>query len=317
MIREDAFDREFPDETACKNYLMLKRWPDGVKCVRCNRKEKVYALKARPFHWVCKNDDCGKRNGYRFSILTRTIFQDTKIPLKLWFKVGYLMLSAKKGLSSLQVRRVIFGEESGTDWRTCWYMCHRWRAAMRGDVLKLDGIVEIDETYVGGKDKNRHQNKKSKVARDAAGRELKPAKMYRPGEAIGYKKITVIGAIARKGNVVARVLGDMDARTKTDFVKSAVSEKVSLVATDEDPAFKYIDKDMPHEAVNHSANEYVRGIVHTGTIDGFWSLLKRGIMGSYHHVSKDYLPLYLNEFSFRYNNRKNPDVFGDLLTTCG
>jgi hypothetical protein len=202
----DAFDREFPTDDACKQYLVQKRWPDGVRCPRCDRTEKVYALKARPFHWICKNDDCGKRNGYRFSVLSHTIFQDTKIGLKLWFKVGYLMLTAKKGLSSLQVRRVVFGEDSGTDWRTCWYMCHRWRAAMRGDVLPLTGIVEADETYIGGKDKNRHASKKSRNVREAAG----PQKF---GEAIGFKKVGVVGAIARKGNVVCRVMGGMGART--------------------------------------------------------------------------------------------------------
>lgn len=135
----DAFDRQFPTDDACKAYIVEKRWPTGVCCPRCDAQERVYALKARPFHWACKNADCGGRNGYRFSVLTRTIFQDTKVPLRLWFKVGYLMLTAKKGISALQVHRVIFGDDSGSDWRTSWYMCHRWRAAMRGDVLPLDG----------------------------------------------------------------------------------------------------------------------------------------------------------------------------------
>src|SRR2546427_3623033 len=165
----DGFDRQFPTDEACKDYLAGKRWPAGVRCPRCGAKEKVYALKARPFHWLCKNDECGGRNGYRFSVITRTIFQDTKIPMRLWFKVGYLMLTAKKGISSLQVRRVIFGEQSGTDWRTCWYMCHRWRAAMRGDAFPLTGEVEVDETWIGGEDRNRHKKKKSAAVRDAAG----------------------------------------------------------------------------------------------------------------------------------------------------
>lgn len=316
MKNVDAFDHEFPTNDACKAYLAKKRWPNGVTCPRCGRTEKVYALKARPFHWVCKNEDCGKRQGYRFSVITRTIFQDTKIPLKLWFKVGYLMLTAKKGLSSLQVRRVIFGENSGTDWRTCWYMCHRWRAAMQGDITQLSGIVEVDETYVGGKDKNRHKNKKSRVLREAAATDPNRKPYRRRGDAIGFNKVGVIGAIERKGNVICRVIGSQDARTLASFVDQTVSENVELVATDENHEYKYVRQGMPHESVNHSQDEYVRGIVHTGTIDGFWSLLKRGIVGQYHHVSKQYLPLYLNEFSFRYNNRKNPEMFADLITTC-
>jgi hypothetical protein len=314
MDNLDDFERDFRTDYDCKAFLQAQRWPDGVRCARCGAKEKVYALKARPFHWVCKNPDCGGPNGYRFSVITRTIFENTKIPLHLWFKVGYLMLTAKKGMSSLQVRRIIFGEDSGTDWHTAWYMCHRWRCATRGDAFPLTGIVEVDETYVGGKDKNRHASKKSRRAReiDALTRTVPP---YKPNEAIGYKKVEVIGAIARKGNVVAKVIGGMDAPTKYGFVRDTVSEKVSLVATDENPAYKHLG--LPHEAVNHSKGEYVRGNVHTANIDSFWSLLKRGIIGTYHKVSKDYLPLYLNEFSYRHDNRDNPDVFADLLTTCG
>jgi hypothetical protein len=306
----DAFDRQFPTDDACKAYLVTKRWPNGVRCPRCNAKEKVYALKARPFHWLCKNKDCGGRNGYRFSVLTQTIFQDTKVPLKLWFKVGYLMLTSKKGISALQIHRVIFGEDSGSDWRTSWYMCHRWRAAMQGDALPLDGTVEVDETYIGGKDRNRHKHKKSQTVRDAAG----PQPL---GRAIGYKKVGVIGAIARKGNVVARVIGGMDAPTKAAFVDKAVSDEVSLVCTDENHAYHYLRRGIVHEAVLHSKGEYVRGNVHTNNIESFWALLKRGVVGTYHKVSKDYLPLYLNEFSFRHNHRKDADAFGALVATCG
>lgn len=191
-----SFDRRFSDETACKQYLADKRWPDGVRCPRCNRKEGVYALKARPFHWACKNKDCGGRNGYRFSVITHTIFQDTKIPLTLWFKIGFLMITAKKGPSSLQVRRMVFGERSGTDWRTCWYICHRWRAAMKGHAISLDGEVEIDETYIGGKAHDRHGGYTHHGGKNPPG-------VGGPGTA---GKIAVIGAIARKGMVVAKVI---------------------------------------------------------------------------------------------------------------
>jgi hypothetical protein len=309
----DAFDRQFPTEEACREYLVQKRWPNGVSCPRCAATERVYKLR-KPFTWLCKNAECGGRNGYRFSVLTCTIFQDTKIPLKTWFRVGYLMLTAKKGISALQVHRVIFGEDSGSDYRTSWYMCHRWRAAMQGAAFPLDGIVEVDETYVGGSDRNRHKGKKSSDVR----KKTQTSEYRKPGESVGYLKTGVIGAISRKGNVVAAVIGGMDAPTKQEFVRRVVSKNVKLLVTDSDHAFRYVDQGMPHEAVNHGKGEYVRGIVHThtNTIESFWSLVKRGVMGSFHNVSKDYLPLYLNEFSFRFNHRKHPDAFGAVMATC-
>jgi hypothetical protein len=207
----EQFNRDFPTDEACKEYIVAKRWPDGVRCPRCNRKEKAYALKAPPFHWTCCNTDCGGRKGYRFSVTTATIFQDTKVSLRLWFKIGYLMLTAKKGISSLQIRRIIFGEHSGTDWRTAWYICHRWRAAMRGDAFPLTGVVEVDESGIGGKDKNRHWNKKQQV-RGMSG------------------KTTLIGAIIRKGDVVCQVIENTDAAPLNKFVRKAVSGSVDLVA---------------------------------------------------------------------------------------
>jgi ISXO2-like transposase domain/Transposase zinc-ribbon domain len=304
----DAFDKQFPTDEACKEYIVARRWPDGVRCPRCGAKEKVYALKARPYHWACKNTECGGRHGYRFSVLTATIFQDTKVGLKLWFKVGYLMLTAKKGISALQIHRVIFGEESGSDWRTSWYMCHRWRAAMRGDAFPLDGQVEIDEMYVGGAAKNAHRGNRG---RHTSARPGKRGNLVPP-------KVGVIGAISRKGNVVAKAVETMDGLTVRRFIYSTVSDKVSLVATDEAKVYEGLKGDgYPHEAVDHTKGEYVRGEVHTANLDSFWSLFKRGVMGSFHHVSGKYLPLYLNEFSYRHNNRGNANVFAELVATCG
>ncbi len=156
----------FSTEGACKQYLQERRWPNGVKCPRCNN-EKVYALKARPFHWICKAKTCGGRNGYRFSVISKTIFENTNCPLTKWFQVIYMMLQSKKGISALQVQRMI---GSGA-YKTAWYMCHRIRAAMKdGGFGKLIGEVEVDETYIGGNDKNRHRSKRTGLAGIAGGK---------------------------------------------------------------------------------------------------------------------------------------------------
>ncbi len=296
----------FPDNASCKAFLARKRWPDGVVvCPRCG--EKAYTLKARPFHYLCKSGKesvdpdgskvtCDKKNGYRFSVLTRTVFENTNYPLKEWFKVIFLMFHSKKGMSAHQIHRML-----GTgSYKTAWFMCHRIRSAMRGDVLPLDGIVEVDETYIGGSWKNRH----------------KSAQKQRRG---GWDKAPVIGAIARKGNVVCKAIENTDIPTMDSFVRKAVSKGVKLIATDEHSGYRLLGTGpapLPHSIVRHSAGEYVVGTTHTNSIESFWSLLKRGIMGSYHKVSRDYLPLYLNEFSYRFNNRKNPDIFDDIIAGC-
>jgi transposase-like protein len=286
----DGFDRQFPTEDSCKEYLVKQRWPDGVRCPRCGN-EKVYKLK-QPFRWQCQK--CAPK-GYRFGPLVGTIFMDTKIKLKTWFKVAYMMLQSKKGISALQIHRMMKQME-GSDYRTCWFMCHRLRAAMRGDMFPLGGEVEVDETYVGGLNRNRHWDKKQ----DGRGPKW---------------KTTVIGAIARKGNVVCKVIENTSAQTMTRFVRQTVDSKVSLVATDEAAGYQKLGHEFPHESVDHKAEEWVRGKVHTNNIESFWSLLKRGVIGTYHQVSKDYLPLYLNEFSFRHNFRKDPDAFAQLISS--
>jgi transposase-like protein len=292
MTLTQTMDR-FSTEEACKQFLQERRWPNGVKCPRCNN-EKVYALKARPFHWICKAKTCGGRNGYRFSVISQTIFENTNYPLKTWFQVIYLMLQSKKGISALQVQRLI---GSGA-YKTAWYMCHRIRAAMRdGGFAKLLGEVEVDETFIGGKDKNRHWDKQRHVSG-------------------GSQKMAVIGAIARKGNVVCQMIERTDRATMTGFVRQTVSNRVSLVATDEAPGYDPLKRFFPHQVVKHSEKEYVRGNIHTNNIEAFWSLLKRGVVGTFHQVSKDYLPLYLAEFSYRHNNRENPDIFADVIAEC-
>jgi transposase-like protein len=295
----DAFDRHFPNEESCREALQGARWPDGVTCPKCGGKEKVYALKSKPFYWLCQ--PCGNR---RFSVISDTIFENTKKPLLIWFKVAYLMLVAKKGRSALEIHRTIFGDPFTADYHTTWYMCTRLRAAMRNkEWTVLMGEVEVDETYIGGKDHNRHWSKKSRQQRQTGGK-------------IGYAKVGVIGAISRKGNVVCQVIENTDRRTLAGFVRKTVSEKVSLVATDEHPSYDTLSEGLPHQTVKHMAHEYVRGNVHTNNIESFWSLLKRGVMGTFHKISEPYLPLYLAEFTFRHNNRNNPDMFMDLLSRC-
>jgi transposase-like protein len=285
------WERLFPDDDACKAYLVRHRWPDGVRCPRCGS-DRVYPLATRRFHWECP--DCRKGGAYRFSVLVETIFEDTKIGLRQWFKVIYLMLTSKKGISSLQVQRIMgFGS-----YETALSMTHRIRAALADpEFRKLIGIVEVDETYVGGKNKNRHRDKRTKGTGGAG-------------------KASVMGAVERGGNVVARVIAHVDAKTASAFVNEAVAEKVDLVATDESGVYHRISRHRPHEFVTHERGEYVRGLVHTQTIDGFWSLLKRGIIGTFHNVSKKYLPLYVAEFEWRYNNRNNPDIFGAAVGRC-
>src|SRR5271169_6367998 len=180
------FDRLFPTDDACKSYLAARRWPEGVRCPQCGG-ERVYALKTMPFKWECTT--CSPK-GYRFSVLVGTIFENTNVALKTWFKVIYLMLTSKKGISALQIHRMMgFGSYS-----TAHYMCHRIRAGLADPQFrKLMGIVEVDETYIGGKNKNRHADKRT------------------PGTGSAVKEI-VVGAAERKGNVVARVIEYTDAQ---------------------------------------------------------------------------------------------------------
>jgi transposase-like protein len=293
MMTLGQLSTRFQTQEACLTYLVGMRWPDGVYCPRCGN-DRVYKLKAA-FKWQCKG--CAK-NGYKFSPLTGTIFENTNYPLRDWFQVILLMCQAKKGISALQIQRHI-GMGS---YRTAWYMCHRIRAAMLDPTFqKLTGVVEVDETYVGGKAKNRHGG--------GVGGGLKRGKGGRG--TVG--KVSVVGAIARKGNVVCQVIEATDAKTLEGFVDSTVADRVSLVATDELQSYNRIGRKRPHGSVNHTQGEYVRGEIHTQHIDSFWSLIKRGIMGNFHHVSKAYLPLYLNEFSFRHNNRENVDMFSTVV----
>jgi hypothetical protein len=287
------FERMFPNEDACKGYLVARRWPTGVHCPRCGNAD-VYPVTNRPFHWQCTK--CAAAGGYRFSVLVGTIFENTNKPLRDWFRVIHMMLTSKKGVSALQVKRVMgFGS-----YETALYMCNRIRAGLSENKPdKLGGIVEVDETYIGGKARNRHWDK-----RDGG------------TGGTGSGKTTVIGAIQRKGKVVARVIENCDRDTLEGFVLEAVSNKVSLLATDDHGGYRKLGHKFPHAFVRHIDKEYVVGAVHTNTIEGFWSLVKRGIVGTFHKVSRKYMPLYVAEFQFRYNNRENVDIFSAAIARC-
>lgn len=293
------FMATFPDEQACRLYLTMRRWPSGPQCPRCGN-AKVYESTARPFHWQCRNKTDKHNTPYRFSVLVGTVFENTNVPLVTWFKVLYTMLQSRKGVSARQVRRMFFGEKSSL--HTAWYVCHRLRAGMYDEEFrKLMGIVEVDETYIGGKQENRHWKDRQK---------------YRGGGAAHTGKTTVIGAIARKGNVTCKVIENTSQRMMLHFVRKMVSEKVDLVATDSAANLQMLRFAYRHQTIDHKAGEYVRGEVHTNNIESFWALLKRGVIGTYHNVSAKYLPLYLAEFQFRHNHRKDADIFGAAIAGC-
>ena len=237
------FEALFPvgDEEACQRYLIARRWPQGVHCPRCGNADLYDASSYKPFHWQCR--ECAA-DGYRFSCMTGTIFENTKKPLRDWYRVAHLMLSSKKGMSALQIQRMLgFGS-----YNTAHLMCHKIRAGLIAPEVKLGGIVEMDETWVGGKDKNRHWNKRVG---------------HRGGD-----KTPIIGAVERKGNVVARVLKRVTSQEMLDFVNEAVSEKVSLLATDSAAYYSDYLGRFQHATVDHSKGQYVIGAVHTNTIEG-------------------------------------------------
>jgi len=266
----------FHSEERCLEYLEGLRWPKGVRCPRCDSEKVSRIVKRAQF-------DCDSCR-YQFSVRVGTIFHDSHLPLRKWFAAVYLMCEAKKGVSANQLKRTI-----GVAYKTAWYLCHRIRTAMKdADTTPLEGSVEVDETFIGGKSK---------------------------GYGRGYidNKTMVLGAIERGGGIRLQVEKRRDRKTLHSFVEEHASDAEN-VYTDDWEAYKGIqDEDTEHRRVNHSANEYVRGEVHTNSIEGAFSLLKRSIVGSYHQISAKHLPAYLDEFEFRFDNRNNPYLFRDTL----
>ena len=287
MLTLQQLGQEFGTEEQCLAYVVRLRWPQGVRCVRCGN-ARVVKL-ARPWRWQCKQ--CNKQ-GYRFSPLVGTVFENTKYPLPIWFQVIYLLSQSKKGISALQIHRMI---GSGS-YRTAWSMCHRIRAALQPAVRSpLRGLVEVDETYVGGKEGKKRKAKRRRLSGTAG-------------------KIPVLGALSRRGAVVTQVIATPDTRTLQGFVTACVSRQAELVATDEHSGYRHLRAaGYRHETVCHGRGEYVRGRVHTQSIESFWAVVKRGLLGTFHHVSRRYLPLYLREFTFRHNSRTDPHRFERML----
>ena len=277
----------FPDQESCINHLENIRWKSKPYCPHCGSikvSRKSEEGTGRVGRWLC--GDCHAS----FKVTCGTLLHGTKIPLKKWFLAISLVMNAKKSLSSHQLAR-----DLELNQKTAWYMQVRIRTEMASQgAIILQGIVEADETYLGGKP--RPKNK-------AEDRE--PAKRGK-----GTSKIPVFGAIQRGGQVVTQVATELTSRAILEFLNKFVKPDGSILMTDESPLYNFIE--MEHESVNHREC-FVDGAIHTNTIEGFWSLLKRAWYGSHHHYDRKYTPLYLAEAAFKYNHRKNKRIFSTFI----
>jgi transposase-like protein len=269
----------FGSDDVCRDYLMKIRWPDGVICPACESRNVTAVAQRQQFH--CAH--CGNR----FSVTSKTIMDNTKLPLWKWFAAVYLMVESKKSMSANQIHRTI-----GTTYITSWYLCHRIREAM--ETLDagpaLFGVIELDETMLNN-----------------------PRKKGR-GPGFAHERIWVAGALQRGGQVRLRRIPNVKKETIHAFVKSVAKDETEAFYTDELKSYMGIaDDDTRHETVNHFKEEWVVGDVHTNGIEGVWSLFKRSIIGAFHKISVKHLDAYLQEQEFRINNRHNQHMFRDVM----
>lgn len=265
--------KAFPDEQTCINHLEQLRW-NGNVISPFDETSKVYKCAGNKYK--CKN------TGKYFNVRTATLFDNTKIPLQTWFVAIYLITGHKKGISSLQLAR-----DLNVTQKTAWFMNHRIRNCFGIDNdTTLDNEVEIDESFVGGKNKNRHSSKK---VENSQGRSFKD-------------KTPVLGMVERGGKLVVKTVENTQGETLTPQIVKSVKETAKIY-TDEWLGYKGLQRIYDHTFIKHNEGEYVNGRVHTNTIECFWSLLKRGIIGIYHFTSKKHLQRYVDEFAFRFNSR--------------
>ena len=267
----------FNTDDKCRDALEAIRWPSGVGCIRCGDTD-VDEIENRD-QWRCCSCD------YRFSVTAGTIMHRSHLPLRKWFLAIYLMCESKKGMSANQLKRTL-----GVQYKTAWHLCHRIREAMGNDPFTgptLVGVVEVDETMIGGKAK---------------------------GENWRDNKQWVAGAVERGGRIRLERIPNIKKPTIHDFVRRTISDEAEAIYTDE--LASHIGVETParrHETVNHSADEWVVGDVHTNSVEGVWSLFKRSIVGSFHKMSVKHMDRYLEELEWRFNNRDNPYIFRDTL----
>ncbi len=268
----------FSDKQRSIDFVVTMRWPHGPVCPRCQSPAYNF-LKTRSL-WECKG--CKKQ----YSVKVGTIFEDSAIKLDKWICAMWMIVNAKNGVSSYEIHRSI-----GVTQKTAWFMMHRIRLALQNGSIdrKLMGEVEVDETYIGGRSRFMHKDKRIKMKRSD-----------------GYiRKAAVLGMLERKGEVRTAVINTASGKILKHHIKENIVPGSALF-TDELPSYVEVGKEYVHQVINH-AEEYVRGNVHTNSIENFWSLLKRGLKGTYVSVEPFHLFRYLDEQSFRFNTRKSND----------